>query len=83
MNFETRVRIWKGLWGVAFVDGGDVQADEVAFHPSQWNYSAGPGLRYDSRIGTFRVDVGIRLNDPARFSDQPRAAVHFGLGEAF
>lgn len=83
MNFETRVRIWKGLWGVAFVDGGDVQSNEVTFHPAQWNYSAGPGLRYDSRIGTFRVDVGIRLNDPARFSDQPRAAVHFGLGEAF
>lgn len=83
MNFETRVRIWKGLWGVAFVDGGDVQADESTFHPTQWNYSAGPGVRYVSRIGTFRVDVGIRINDPERFSDQPRAALHFGLGEAF
>lgn len=82
-NFETRVRLWRELWGVAFFDMGDVQPEVATFRPQRWNYAAGPGLRYDSRIGTFRLDVGVRLNDPPQFRHQPRWAVHFGLGETF
>jgi outer membrane protein assembly factor BamA len=82
-NFEIRGNVYKGLWVVAFVDGGDVQPGIAEFHPRQWNYSAGPGLRYDTRIGKFRLDLGFRLNDPERFDSQPIWALHFGLGEAF
>jgi outer membrane protein assembly factor BamA len=82
-NFETRVRVWRGLWAVAFFDMGDVQADVARINPAMWNYSTGPGLRYDSRIGTFRIDFGVRLNNPDIYANQPRWALHFGLGEAF
>ena len=82
-NFEARVRVWKKLWAVGFLDAGDVQEDVRTIRPGQWNYSAGPGLRYDSRLGLLRLDLGVRLNDPLRFADQPRVAVHFALGDAF
>jgi len=82
-NFETRVRLWQDLWGVGFVDMGDVQPGLAEFRPREWNYSAGPGLRYESPIGTFRLDFGVRLNNPAQYASQPRYALHFGLGEAF
>lgn len=82
-NVEIRTRLWRELWGVAFLDMGDVQAEVGTFHPRQWSYSAGPGLRYASRIGTFRLDVGGRLNNPVAYQHQPRWAVHFGLGGMF
>ena len=83
VNVETRVRAWRNLWAVAFFDMGDVQPEAVTFRPTQWNYSVGPGLRYRSRIGTFRLDLGIRLNNPELFEHQRRWALHFGLGESF
>jgi outer membrane translocation and assembly module TamA len=77
------VRTWKGLWAVGFVDMGDVQEEVATFAPSRLAWSAGPGLRYDSPIGMFRLDLGVRLNDPYPLYDEPRWAVHFGLGESF
>jgi outer membrane protein assembly factor BamA len=82
-NVEARVRAWKGLWVVGFFDVGDVQSKVATFHPSRWAYSAGPGLRYDSPIGVFRLDLGVRLNDPYPWYHEPRWAFHFGLGESF
>ncbi|WP_146155593.1 BamA/OMP85 family outer membrane protein [Enhygromyxa salina] len=82
-NIELRVRAWKQLWVAGFVDGGDVQAEVLRFVPAQWNYSAGGGLRYDSPIGKFRLDVGVRLNDTLLSEGEPSWALHFGLGESF
>jgi outer membrane protein assembly factor BamA len=83
-NFETRVRVFRSLWFVAFFDVGDVQAGTTTIRPSQWNYSIGPGLRLHTIVGVFRLDAGFRLNDdPVRFAVEPRWALHFGLGEAF
>lgn len=82
-NVEARVRTWKGLWVVGFVDVGDVDPKVATFHPARWAWSAGPGLRYDSPIGMFRLDLGVRLNDPYPWYDEPRWAFHFGLGESF
>jgi outer membrane protein assembly factor BamA len=82
-NVEVRVRAWRELWVMGFFDMGDVQADVATFHPSLWNYSVGPALRYDSPIGTFRLDLGVRVNDPYAYPNEPRWALHFGLGEMF
>jgi outer membrane protein assembly factor BamA len=83
-NFETRVRVWRTLWLVAFFDVGDVQSGRVDIRPDQWNYSIGPGLRLHTAIGVFRLDAGFRLNeDPVRFAAERGWALHFGLGEAF
>ena len=45
--------------------------------------SVGPGLRYVSPIGTFRLDAGIRLNETDRSLGERGWAIHLGLGEAF
>ncbi|PRQ09979.1 Outer membrane protein assembly factor BamA precursor [Enhygromyxa salina] len=82
-NVELRVRTWKQLWVAGFVDGGDVQAGIASFAPAEWNYSAGGGLRYDTPIGKFRLDVGVRLNDTPLSAGEPIWALHFGLGESF
>ncbi|PRQ03949.1 BamA/OMP85 family outer membrane protein [Enhygromyxa salina] len=82
-NFELRVRTYKQLWVAGFVDGGDVQSEVAAFVPAQWNYSAGGGLRYDSPIGKFRLDVGVRLNATLLSEGERIWAVHLGLGESF
>lgn len=82
-NFEVRVRSWRQLWVAAFLDLGDVRDGVASFVPAQWNYSAGPGLRYDSPIGKFRLDVGFRLNETPLSRGEPIWAVHLGLGESF
>jgi outer membrane protein assembly factor BamA len=81
-NLEFRLRTIGELYTVAFIDMGDVQAEETTFEPSEWNYAAGPGLRYDSPIGVIRTDVGFRLNDPGVY-DEPGWAFYFGFGETF
>ncbi len=81
-NFEMRFRVWGPLSLIAFLDAGDVQAGQGSFRPSEWNFSAGPGVRYDSPVGLIRLDAGFRLNDPGVY-DEPFWAVHFGWGEAF
>jgi outer membrane protein assembly factor BamA len=81
---EVRVRLWKGLWIVAFSDMGDVRSGVNQFAAAQrWSYTAGPGVRFHSKIGVFRLDAGFRLNHTEYGAGQPIGAVHFGLGEAF
>ncbi|MBA3545713.1 MAG: BamA/TamA family outer membrane protein [Nannocystis sp.] len=82
-NFETRVRMVDKLSAVAFFDMGDVRAGTASFSPKNWNYSVGPGLRYDSPIGVFRLDAGFRLNETDQSEGERIWAIHFGLGETF
>jgi outer membrane protein assembly factor BamA len=82
-NAELRVLTVDKLWTAAFLDVGDVQAGIRQFVPSQWNYAVGGGLRYDSPVGRFRLDVGVRLNETEISRGEPRWAIHFSLGEAF
>lgn len=81
-NFEMRFRVWGPLSLIGFLDVGDVQAGQGVFKPSEWNFAAGPGIRYDSPVGLIRLDAGFHLNDPGVY-DEPFWAVHFGWGEAF
>lgn len=60
-----------------------MQAGEVEYIVDEWNYTAGPGLRFDSPVGLFRLDLGFRLNDPGVYPDEPMWAVYFGLRETF
>lgn len=82
-NVELRVLTWGQLWVAGFLDIGDVQPGIAEFVPSQWNYSAGGGLRYASPVGKFRLDVGVRLNETETSRGEPVWAIHFSLGEAF
>ena len=82
-NFEIRGRVWKGLWLVAFTDMGDVRDGLFSFAPRRWSYTVGPGIRYHTKIGVFRLDAGFRVNETEYGEGEPIGAVHFGLGEAF
>lgn len=82
-NFEARVRTWRELYVAGFFDAGDVREGVRSFSPRNWNYAAGPGLRYASKIGTFRLDLGFRLNETDRSVGERIWAIHFGLGETF
>jgi outer membrane protein assembly factor BamA len=81
-NFEFRLRTVGALHLVGFTDVGDNQRGEKAVVVDAWNYSAGPGLRYDSPIGVVRLDLGFRLNDPGIYDEAPWG-LYFGFGEAF
>jgi outer membrane protein assembly factor BamA len=81
-NLEARFLLGGGFWLVGFVDAGDVQDEANTYKVAEWNYSAGPGLRFDSPVGLFRLDAGFRLNDPGVYQEPPWS-LYFGLGEAF
>jgi translocation and assembly module TamA len=90
---ELRVDLFKiaGNWLAlaAFLDGGDVAAQKVAFTNLHW--AAGGGLRYRTILGVIRFDLGVRLNrlEPFEPDGTPnpdpgqRFAFHLSVGEAF
>ncbi|RJO63227.1 MAG: hypothetical protein C4523_20885 [Myxococcales bacterium] len=82
-NVELRFKTIDVLYVVPFFDVGDVQSGEMEYKPSQWSYSTGGGLRYDSPVGKLRLDFGYRLNTFSRFSGDARWAIHFSFGDAF
>ncbi len=82
-NLELRLDVGGGFALIAFADMGDVQANEKTFKPEEWNYSAGPGLRFDSPIGLFRLDFGFRLNETGVYPNEPGWSLYFGIGETF
>ena len=77
-SIETRVR-W-GNWGfVPFVDAGNIYTSPLP-RITNLRFGAGLGIRYHTRFGPIRVDVGTPLD---RRSGDPRLAVYVGLGQAF
>ena len=82
-NLEMRLLLFSDFYLVGFFDMGDVQAVDLTYKLDEWNFSAGPGLRYDSPMGLVRLDLGFRLNDPGVYPDEPVWGIYFGLGEAF
>jgi outer membrane protein insertion porin family len=65
INSEARfpIRLMENLGGVVFYDGGNVYAN-INAHQFLSNYSnsIGVGLRYNTRVGPIRIDVGHNLS---------------------
>ncbi len=64
-NSEARfpIPLNENLGGVVFYDGGNVYANINAHQLfSNYSNSIGVGLRYNTRVGPIRVDVGRNLN---------------------
>ncbi|HLL58423.1 MAG TPA: BamA/TamA family outer membrane protein, partial [Allosphingosinicella sp.] len=75
---EARVRL--GNWGIVpFVDAGNIYTSPLP-KLDDLRLGAGIGVRYHTRFGPIRVDVGTPLN---RRSGDPRVAVYVSLGQAF
>jgi outer membrane protein insertion porin family/translocation and assembly module TamA len=79
-SIELRFPIWKQLRGVAFVDAGLVDLEPFTYPLDEILYSAGPGLRLRTPVGSLRLDVGFPLNRPA---DASAFQVHFSVGHMF
>jgi outer membrane protein insertion porin family/translocation and assembly module TamA len=84
---EARVPVWRDLGGV-FFDAGNVWSGEWDFNVTDMRYDAGVGLRYHTRIGPIRADLGYQLNPieglRAKGKEQTRRfRFHFSIGQAF
>jgi outer membrane protein insertion porin family len=101
-NMEMRVNIlrnlgefpidFRNLWGVVFLDFGNVWENGSDIRTDQIAIATGFGLRYNTLIGPLRIDFGFKLYDPKKepgrqwlmdrkfFGD---LTFHFGIGHAF
>jgi translocation and assembly module TamA len=75
---EARVR-WRNFGIVPFLDAGNIGTTPLP-GVGDLRFGAGVGLRYHTRFGPIRVDVGTPLN---RRSGDARVAVYVSLGQAF
>jgi len=101
-NIETRVNIVRNLgtfpidfnklWGVLFLDFGNVWERSSDVQPQEIALATGFGFRYDTLIGPIRFDFGFKLYDPEQpdhrqwLVDRPffkDFSFHFGIGHAF
>lgn len=83
------------IWGVLFLDYGNVWKSGKDFKFNQIALATGFGIRYDSFVGPIRLDIGFKLYDPVakdgekwlwqKPSDifKSKYAIQFGLGNAF
>jgi outer membrane protein insertion porin family/translocation and assembly module TamA len=88
VSTELRMPVWGNLGAVAFLDAGNVWSRPWDFNLNDVRYSVGPGLRYNTRIGPIRADLGYQLNpiDGLRVNGEPqprRFRFHFSIGHAF
>jgi outer membrane protein assembly complex protein YaeT len=85
---EVRFPVWGNVGGVAFVDYGNVWPGSWDIHPRDLRYAIGSGLRYQTKIGPIRADVGYQLNpiDGLLVNGLPQKRpirLHFSIGQAF
>jgi outer membrane protein assembly complex protein YaeT len=79
-SVELRFPITGDLGGVVFVDAGNVYSGFMSYDLGDLRVGVGPGIRYNTPVGPFRLDFGIAVN--------PRATDKFGrldfsIGQAF
>ena len=63
MSIETRFPIYQALEGALFGDAGNVWAESGQYQLNDLKYGIGLGLRYNTPIGPFRVDVSAPVWD--------------------
>lgn len=90
MDFSTelRVPVWGNFGAVVFLDGGNVWTRPWDINLNDLRYDIGPGLRYNTRIGPIRADLGYQLNPiPGLLvngkPETRRFRFHFSIGQAF
>jgi outer membrane protein insertion porin family len=80
LNQEVRFPLWSIFGGVGFLDAGNVFTSmrDVSF--LDLPVGTGVGLRVETPVGLFRVDLGFPLS---RAEDDPLARWFLSLGQAF
>jgi translocation and assembly module TamA len=77
---EVRARVTDSIGVVAFVDAGTAFTSTFPDFDDELRIGVGPGIRYFSPIGPFRLDVGFPMNP--RDSDDA-FQLYISLGQAF
>ena len=79
-EFAIEARVRMGNWGIVpFLDAGNIYTSPLP-RIGHLQVGAGIGIRYHTRFGPIRVDVGTPLNPQPGDS---RVAVYVSLGQAF
>lgn len=79
-EFAIEARVRFGNWGVVpFLDAGNISTTPLP-RVDQLRFGTGLGIRYHTRFGPIRVDVGTPIG---RKPGESRIAVYVGLGQAF
>ncbi|HEY0044000.1 MAG TPA: BamA/TamA family outer membrane protein [Allosphingosinicella sp.] len=79
-EFALEARVRFGNWGIVpFVDAGNISTSPLPRF-DDLRIGAGLGVRYHTRFGPIRVDVGTPLNPQ---SGDDRITVYVSLGQAF
>ena len=79
-NFELRTTFYKNFGLVLFFDGGDVMDEIGDFKLSNYQYSIGLGIRFNTPVGPIRLDYGKRLKNP---EPNDKGKLYLGLLHAF
>jgi outer membrane protein insertion porin family len=80
LNTELRLRLALRLGIVLFLDGGNVWVEYPDIQISDFKYSTGAGLRYNTPVGPLRLDWGYKLD---REIGESTSEFHFTLGHTF
>jgi outer membrane protein assembly complex protein YaeT len=79
-SVELRFPIRGDLGGVVFVDAGNVYSSSPGYDLGDLRVGVGPGIRYNTPVGPFRLDFGVALNPR---SGDPFGRLDFSIGQAF
>jgi outer membrane protein insertion porin family len=82
LNAELRVPVWKDVGAAFFIDTGNVFERVTQIELGRLRAAAGFGLRYISRVGPLRFDIGFKLGE-RQAGDKSGHAIHFSFGQAF
>lgn len=80
-SVELRFPIRGNFRGAAFVDMGNVWSDVGDISPTDLEYTPGLGLRYETIVGPFRLDVARKIDTKEDFL--PSWVLHISIGHAF
>jgi len=77
-SLELRQRIRNNLYGVLFVDCGNVWKEYLDHNPADLVYTPGLGIRFRTPIGPIRFDVAYPVN-----RKDEKIRFHLSFGQAF
>jgi outer membrane protein insertion porin family len=78
LSFEMRQEITNNLYGVLFVDCGNVWKEYLDHNPADLVYTPGTGIRFRTPIGPIRFDVAYPIN-----MENAGVRFHLSFGQAF
>jgi outer membrane translocation and assembly module TamA len=79
-SIELRFPISGDLGGVVFIDAGNVYTSSPGWDVGDLRVGVGPGIRYNTPVGPFRLDFGVAVNPR---SGDPFGRLDFSIGQAF